>query len=178
MIKYIDSHAHLSDNEMIHQADEILARAQQSGIEAIVNICTDAETLFHGLELAKRYPWIYNAAATTPHDVDKEGELMFAAMAQHARSGYLVAVGETGLDYHYTHSNRENQQYFLRRYLHLALETNLPVIIHCRDAFVDFFKYWMKNIKSAANMLRVFCIVLQELWKMLKMSLKGDGTFL
>ena len=99
----IDSHAHLTSEALYGQIDEILSRAQESGIASIVNICTDAETLFRGLELVKRYPWIYLAAATTPHDVDKEGELMFETIARHARAGYLAAVGETGLDYHYGH---------------------------------------------------------------------------
>lgn len=158
----IDSHAHLTSNAVIDHVDEVLARAKSAGITSIVNICTDAETLLRGIELANRYPWVYNAAATTPHDVDKEGALLFNAMAQHARSGYLVAVGETGLDYHYEHSNRKNQQNFLKRYLELALDSNLPVIIHCREAFDDFFSIIDEYYPGAPGVLHCFTGTLAE----------------
>ncbi|MBN4067260.1 TatD family hydrolase [Simkania negevensis] len=134
----IDSHAHLGSME--GDSAEYLDRAKQAGVSAIVNICTDAATLQKGLALAKSCNDVYNTAATTPHDVEKEGESLFPLMAHHARQGDLVAVGETGLDYHYEHSNRLLQQYFLRRYLALAIDCSLPVVIHCRDAFDDLFR--------------------------------------
>lgn len=136
----IDSHAHLTADALFEQVDPILARAQASGVDAIVNICTDAKTLERGLSLKGKYSWVFHAAATTPHDVEKEGELLFPLMERHALSGALVAVGETGLDYHYYSHTKLLQQDFLRRYLHLALRADLPVIIHCREAFADLFQ--------------------------------------
>ena len=65
---------------------------------------------------------------------------MFPYFAKLAKEGSLVAIGETGLDYFYEHSNKRLQKKFLIQYLHLALETNLPVVIHCRDAFEDLFE--------------------------------------
>lgn len=135
----IDSHAHLTSDAIYPQVDAVLERARVAGVHTIINICTDPLTLERGLELHKRYPWVYNAAATTPHDVEKEGEAYFEIMAEAARTKKLVAVGETGLDYHYTHSPKELQKEFTRRYLALAKACNLPVVIHCRDAFADFF---------------------------------------
>jgi TatD DNase family protein len=184
-LKYADSHAHLTSSVIYENIDELLNRAQLSGVSSIINICTDAETLLRGLELKKRYPWIYNAAATTPHDVDKEGELLFEMMAQHARSGYLVAIGETGLDYHYEHSNRKNQQKFLIKYLELALQCRLPVIIHCREAFEDFFSildetYCIDGV-YAPGVLHCFTGTLAEAQQVLKrgwyLSFSGIVTF-
>lgn len=137
---YFDSHAHLTTLQLCEQADTLVQRAQQVGVQHITNICTDISSLEAGLLLAKRCPMVVNAAATTPHDVEREGELVFPTMAAAARSGDLVAVGETGLDYFYEHSNRAVQKQFLIRYLHLATACKLPVIIHCRDAFADFFE--------------------------------------
>lgn len=137
---YFDSHAHLTNPQLCEQAEALVLRALQAGVQHITNICTDIASLKKGLLLAKRCPMVVNAAATTPHDVEMEGELVFPAMAAAARSGDLVAVGETGLDYFYEHSNRDLQKQFLIRYLHLATECKLPVIIHCRDAFADFFE--------------------------------------
>lgn len=182
---FIDSHAHITSETLASQVDVLLTRAQEANIKAIVNICTDAITLEKGLDLAKRYPWVYNAAATTPHDVEKEGEALFPLMAQHAKNGSLVAVGETGLDYYYKHSDCEMQKMFLVRYLHLALECQLPVIIHCREAFADFFaildsEYIVKD-KHAPGVLHCFTGTLQEAEEVIKrgwyLSLSGIVTF-
>jgi TatD DNase family protein len=184
-IKFIDSHAHLTSSAVYPEVDEVLVRAKTAGLEAIVNICTDALTLERGIELAKKYPWIYNTAATTPHDVEKEGEQMFSGIAQHARSGNLVAIGETGLDYHYNHSAPEIQRHFLKRYLHLALECHLPIVIHCRDAFKDFFEIldaeYLVNNRHAPGVLHCFTGTIEEAQEVLDrgwyLSLSGIVTF-
>jgi len=137
---YIDSHAHITCESIAPHVQEVLTRAQSAGIKTLVNICTDAQTLALGLELSKTNPWVYNTAATTPHDVEKEGESFFPLVEQQARAKTLIAIGETGLDYHYKHSPIETQKHFLRAYLKLAHACQLPVVIHCRDAFADFFK--------------------------------------
>lgn len=136
----IDSHAHLTNPEFSEDIDTILQRSLESGVTKILNICTDADSLQKGLLLSQRYPWVYQSASTTPHDVDREGEELFPLMAYHARKGDLVAVGETGLDYHRHADSKAIQKVFFVKYLHLALECDLPVVIHCRDAFDDFFE--------------------------------------
>lgn len=185
MISFIDSHAHLSSSQVWDEIDELLLRAEKAGVQQIINICTDKETLEKGLELAERYPWVFNAASTTPHDVEKEGELYFPLMAEHARSGSLVAVGETGLDYYYEHSPKDTQKKFFIKYLHLALETKLPVIIHCRDAFDDFFEIldveYTETGKHAPGVLHCFTGTLEEAEQVIKrgwyLSLSGIVTF-
>ena len=139
MPSYIDSHAHLTSLAVLPHLEGILARAREKGLSHILNICTDIPSFHAGILLAMQYPWIQNAAATPPHDVLKEGELAFPLFRKAAQQGQLAAVGETGLDYHYFHSPKETQQQFLVRYLHLAAETDLPVIFHCREAFSDLF---------------------------------------
>lgn len=182
---YTDSHAHLSSPDVYPGVHDMLQRAQDAGVNHIVNICTDVDTLEKGLLLAKQYPWVRNAASTTPHDVEKEGESVFPLMAKHARNGDLVAVGETGLDYHYTHSDRTIQKDFLGRYLHLALECHLPVVIHCREAFVDFFEIldaeYVVDGRHAPGVLHCFTGTIEEaenVWKRgWYLSLSGIVTF-
>lgn len=181
----IDSHAHLTNSAVFEQIDAILERAQQAGVKGIVNICTDPLTLERGTALSQRYPWIYQAAATTPHDVEKEGEEAFEIIAASARQGLLKAVGETGLDYHYEHSNREIQKHFLRRYLQLALECRLPVVIHCRNAFQEFFEVLDEEFqidgRHAPGVLHCFTGTMHEAEEVLKrgwmLSLSGIVTF-
>lgn len=185
VVELVDSHAHLTSPVVFDQLDSVLERAQLAGVKAIVNICTDSLSLERGLALSKRCPWIYQAAATTPHDVEKEGEQVFDVMASAARNGQLKAVGETGLDYYYEHSNREIQKHFLRRYLHLALECQLPVVIHCREAFKDFFDVldaeYQVNGKHAPGVLHCFTGTITEAEEVIKrgwmLSLSGIVTF-
>lgn len=181
----IDSHAHLTSSSLFDSLDSILQRAQRAGLQAIVNICTNPLSLQRGLELSKKNPWIHQVASTTPHDVEKEGEAVFEIMAEAARQGLLKGVGETGLDYHYSHSDHAIQQDFLRRYLHLALECHLPVVIHCREAFVDFFAIldteYQVNGKHAPGVLHCFTGTMKEAEEVLKrgwmLSLSGIVTF-
>lgn len=176
-----DSHAHITSSTLFDDADAILSRAQSAGITSIVNICTDPLSLERGIALSLRYPWVYQAAATTPHDVEKEGKEVFPIIAASARSGQLKAIGETGLDYHYNHSSPSIQQQFLRSYLHLALETSLPVIIHCREAFTDFFSIIDTEYKNAPGVLHCFTGTTSEAEEVLKrgwmLSLSGIVTF-
>lgn len=184
-MQFIDSHAHITSTTVFDQVEDLLKRARHCGVSDIINICTDALTLERGLALAKRYRNIYNVAATTPHDVASEGELLFPLMEQHARNGDLVAVGETGLDYFYEHSPKELQKNFLRRYFHLALECNLPVVIHCREAFKDFFEIldaeYRVNGRHAPGVLHCFTGSIAEAEEVIKrgwyLSLSGIITF-
>lgn len=181
----VDSHAHLTKPEAFGDVHEILKRAQLVGIEAIINICTDIESLNLGLQLSQQYPWVYNTAATTPHDVEKEGQDVFPMIAAHARKGHLVAIGETGLDYYYQHSSPEIQKQFLRLYLQLALECKLPVVIHCREAFSDFFEIldaeYVIRGKHAPGVLHCFTGNIKEAEQVIErgwfLSLSGIVTF-
>lgn len=185
MIKYIDSHAHLTGDELYSDIPAILERAKIVGVEYIINICTDIKTAERGILLADKYPQVLNAASTTPHDVDTEGELYFSQMAEFARSNKLVAIGETGLDYHYKHSSIEKQKEYLRKYLQLALECSLPVIIHCREAFPDLFTIldsdYRLNRRHGPGILHCFTGTLQEAEEVVKrgwmLSLSGIVTF-
>jgi len=132
-----DSHAHLTSEELKPHLPEILQRARDKGVDRIINICTDLASLRAGLMLQEE--GVFHAGATTPHDVEKEGIAHFPYFVEAAEQKQLVAIGETGLDYHYQHSDPKLQQKFLVRYLHLAARVQLPVIFHCREAFHDLF---------------------------------------
>ncbi len=181
-MRYFDSHAHLSSPEILPNIDGILMRARLAKVERILNICTDPETFRQGIILAGKHPEIGNAGATTPHDVEKEGEEVFPIFAKAAKENQLAAIGETGLDYHYQHSNRNIQKEFLKRYLELALEHGLPVIFHCREAFEDLFAitdaYYQKG---APAILHCFTGTIEEAKEVIRrgwyLSLSGIVTF-
>jgi TatD DNase family protein len=179
---YFDSHAHLSSDEIYPQIEAVLQRAKVAHVTHILNICTDPKTLERGLEIEKRFSSVVNAGATTPHDVEKEGEEVFAIFEEAAKSGKLVAVGETGLEYHYKELDRNTQKKFLVRYLHLAQECGLPVIFHCREAFEDLFAITDQEYgKGLPAILHCFTGTLEEAEKVLErgwhLSLSGIVTY-
>lgn len=177
----IDSHAHIASDALYPQIDDILMRAREAGLDKIVNICTDLTTLERGLEIRKKHPWVYLAGATTPHDVEEEGEQFFDHFEKAAFNNELVAVGETGLDYHYEHSPKKLQQEFFIRYMDLALRAQLPIIIHCRDAFTDFFSMIDQYYPSSRGVLHCFTGTLLDAKELIKrgwlISLSGIITF-
>lgn len=180
-MKLIDSHAHLTAPSVVDQVEAVLERAQQKNVKAIVNICTDGASLERGLHLAERHSWIFNAAATTPHDVEKEGELFFPVVEKKAQEGKLIAIGETGLDYHYQHSSIFSQKAYLVRYFALALAAKLPVIFHCREAFNDLFELADHHYQGRPAVLHCFTGTLEEAKGCLErgwmISLSGIITF-
>jgi len=150
----IDSHAHLTSSQILPNVDVVIDRAFEAGLFAIVNICTDKSSLEEGLKLATRKKGIYNTAATTPHDVEKEGETFFPMVEEAVPS--LVAIGETGLDYYYEHSLKKIQQHFLIRYFDLAKRVGLPIIFHCREAFGDLFSISDREYRDHPAVLHCF----------------------
>jgi TatD DNase family protein len=158
----IDSHAHLGYDSLYDNIDTIMQRAFAEEVLAIINICTDEITAQRGLALQQKYPCIYNVGSTTPHDTEKLGEKDFAMFSNLARQKKLVAIGETGLDYFYDYSPKKTQQKWLTQYLELAVETNLPVVIHCRDAFSDLFAITENSYKERPLLLHCFTGTISE----------------
>jgi TatD DNase family protein len=176
---FVDSHAHLTGHAVLDHVEEMLERAGQRQVKAVVNICTDLASLEKGFALVKRHRWVFNAAAVHPHDVEKMGETFFPEVARYAREGGLIAIGETGLDYHYEHSPKDLQREHLARHVELALETKLPLIFHCRDAFHDLFE--VTRGKAVAAVLHCFTGTMEEAQECLErgwmISFSGIVTF-
>ncbi|MBA3957359.1 MAG: TatD family hydrolase [Parachlamydiaceae bacterium] len=185
MTSFFDSHAHLTASPLLEQVDAVLARAKAAHVTNVINICTGAACVHEGIKLSQKYPWVYHAAAVHPHDAEKEGEQLFPFIAEQARQGRFVAIGETGLDYYYTHSSAEQQKHYLRMHFKLALECQLPVIIHCREAFADFFDIldadYQKGGKLGPGVLHCFTGTLKEAEQVLErdwyVSISGIVTF-
>lgn len=186
---FFDSHAHLSDDRVDPIVEEVLQRAKHASVEQIINICTDLKSLERGLELVKRHEQVKLAAAIPPHSVDEEGDKAFPIIAEQARLKNLVAIGETGLDYFYHTHSKESQHFHFIQYLNLALEYRLPIIIHCRDAFDDFFQiidehYSKKQVEKSLfspGVLHCFTGTMKDAEKLLErgwmISFSGIVTF-
>jgi len=177
----IDSHAHLTSDELFPELEVLVARARLAKVAKIVNICTDVKTLERGIVAAKLFPEIVNVGSTTPHDVETEGAKFFPDFERAAKNGQLVGIGETGLDYFYEHSNRVLQKEYLIRYFNLAKECKLPVVIHCREAFADLFKIADEHYNNSELVLHCFTGTLDEANEVIRrgwrISFSGIVTF-
>lgn len=135
----IDSHCHLDFVEYGQDRQEVLARARQAGVSAMVCIGSGGDMKFarNATALAAEETDIYAAVGIHPHDVARMVESDWTELDGLARRPRVVGIGETGLDYHYDHSPRAQQQDAYRRFIGLARTVGLPVISHIRDAHDD-----------------------------------------
>jgi len=135
----IDTHAHVHDHKYDDDRDAMLARAHAAGVEAIVTIGCDVDDSRRALETAETYG-LLASIGIHPHEAkDAPADIGAAFDALRALGGArVVAIGETGLDYHYNHSPAEDQRRVLRAQLDYARERALPVVFHQREAFDDF----------------------------------------
>ena len=132
----IDTHCHL-DMYGEEGLDAVLKRAEEAGVEAFITIGSDRESNYANIEIAKRYSPVYLSVGVHPHDAkDFSGETPDEILG-FIREEKVVALGETGLDYHYDHSPRETQRKVFIAHLDIASRTGLPVIIHSREAKQD-----------------------------------------
>ncbi|MFH1386193.1 MAG: TatD family hydrolase [bacterium] len=135
---YIDTHAHLTFPEFKPDLPEVIKRAKEAGLEAIINIALDDEAIKRSLEIAAAYPgYIFNAAGIHPHEASTWHENDYQKFKDLSLKHTFVAIGEIGLDYHYKLSPIEEQTKVFRKFLQLAQELDLPAIIHSREAAKD-----------------------------------------
>jgi len=135
---FIDTHAHLTFPEYKIDLPEVIKKARAARIEAIINIALDEEAINNSLKIAEEYPdYIYNAIGLHPQDASEWNDHTYQTLTNYAKQHKIVAIGETGLDYHYKLSPIEIQKDVFRMLLRLAQELDLPAVIHSREASSD-----------------------------------------
>ena len=133
---FVDTHCHIfkSDYDNI---DEVLNNASNNNVKYYINNGGDREYNKEVLELVKEYDNMYGALGIHPETVDDYSLDDIEFIKNNLSNEKIVAIGEIGLDYHYTKENKDEQIKLLEMQLSLAEEYNLPVIIHSRDATED-----------------------------------------
>lgn len=136
----VDSHCHLDYLEKDGDLDAVLERARAAGVERLVTIGTKLSSFDEVLAIAERFDDVCCSVGVHPHEAAEEGQKdpdRLIALAAHPK---VVGIGETGLDYYYEHSPRGAQQQSFRSHIAAARETDLPLIVHARDADDDTVK--------------------------------------
>ena len=134
----IDSHCHLADNAFAEDLDEVLQRAEEHGVEAMVTIADSLKEGRKCLEIAEKYDKIFCTIGVHPHNAKQwTPESSTELRTLLGASPKVRALGEIGLDYHYDNSPRAVQQEVFREQLTIARDLKLPAVIHCREAIAD-----------------------------------------
>jgi len=133
----IDTHCHLADAAYDVDRDQVLARAWAAGVERVIVIGESPEAADRALALARSEPRLSITAGIHPHDAATWSPDTERLLRDRLRHEQVVAIGETGLDYHYDHSPRTSQQAAFEAQLSLAAEIGKPAVIHARQADED-----------------------------------------
>src|SRR6267154_4781454 len=133
---FVDSHAHLDDKQFDSDREQVIARARESGVEALVavGIGDGPQQVDCGIRLAEKYDFIRATLGIHPHEARLADEAAYQNMERLARHPSVIAWGEIGLDYYYDHSPRDVQKEVFTRQMELAAAAKLPIVIHCRPS--------------------------------------------
>ncbi|MGI5979368.1 MAG: TatD family hydrolase [Oscillospiraceae bacterium] len=133
-----DTHAHYTDEAFDADRDEVIRAVRDSGVERVMNSSSDEKSSREAIALAEKYDFIYASVGWHPEDAAGFSSVSAELIREWVRHPKVRAIGEIGLDYHYDDAApRELQKEVLERQMQLALELNMPVVIHDREAHGD-----------------------------------------
>ncbi|MFD0942517.1 TatD family hydrolase [Savagea faecisuis] len=133
----VDTHVHLNAEQYEEDVEEVIERAREVGVEKMVVVGFDTETIERAMELVERYDFLYAVIGWHPVDAidcTEEDLNWIESLTKHPK---VVGIGETGLDYHWDKSPKDVQIELFRKQIRLAKKLDLPIIIHNRDATAD-----------------------------------------
>ncbi len=133
----IDTHVHIYHERFDTDRDEAIGRALDAGVAKLVLPAIDLPSIHDALDLCARYEGLYAMAALHPSETKNASERDFAEVADLCNESAIVGVGESGLDYYWDRTFKDRQQHFLRLHVQLAMERDLPLVLHNREAGDD-----------------------------------------
>lgn len=137
MIELFDSHCHLTDTAFRDDREAVLLRARDAGVAGLVTIASTLDDARAAVALARAHGGVWSSAGIHPHEAAGAPGDAGARLREMASLGEVVALGETGLDYHYDHAPHPAQRRLFDLHLGLGAETGLPVVVHAREADDD-----------------------------------------
>ncbi len=153
----IDSHCHLEYKGLVEDQQGVLARAREAGVGGFLSISTRQREWAQVVATTEREADVWASVGIHPHEADAHADLGEAALLEAAAHPRVIAIGETGLDYYYDHSDREMQKALFRRHISVSRQTGLPLIIHTRDAEDDTFAILAEEMEQGAFPALIHC---------------------
>ena len=179
----IDSHCHLEYKGLVEDQQGVLARARKAGVGGFLSISTRQREWDQVIATAAREADVWASVGIHPHEADGHADMGEAALLTAAEHPKVIAIGETGLDYYYDHSDRAAQRALLHRHIAVSRITGLPLIVHTRDAEDDTAAILAEEMEQGAFPALIHCFTASADFarKMLDLgltiSLSGIVTF-
>ena len=179
---FIDTHSHLFYKNFNDDLDEVVNNAGQSGVDYIIVPATDLETAEQTIKLCDKYETVYGAVGIHPHDSKDWNDSLLSKIQDLAQHKKIIAIGEIGLDYYYDFSPPEKQIQAFKAQIELAIELNLPIIVHNRDSDKDIMDIISQCCgKGLKAQFHCFNASLNDAFEFIKMnhfiSFTGNITF-
>ena len=147
----IDSHCHLDHEPLFENIDDILKRSKEVGIEKLLTICTTLESFKKIKLLVNKDKMIYGTYGIHPHEVKNDKITSDLIVREIKQSDKIIGIGETGLDFYYNHSDKNDQIKSFEEHIKASIILNIPLIIHSRNAENEtlevFNKYKNEKLK-------------------------------
>jgi TatD DNase family protein len=159
---FVDSHCHLNYKGLVEQQADVLARARDAGVSAMLNISTREREWNDVVGLAESQPDVWASVGIHPHEADSHVGIDTAKLVAQAAHHRVIGIGETGLDYYYDHSDRAQQRASFREHIAAARETGLPLIVHTRDAEEDTYDILAEEMGKGAYSGVIHCFTASQ----------------
>lgn len=179
----IDVHAHLNDERLENQIEDVLKRAKENKVEKIICVGYNLQSSKKAIELAEKFDEVYASIGIHPNELQDFNENAEKFLIDNSAHKKVVSIGEIGLDYHYLPCDKELQKKVFVRQLEIAYQCKLPIQIHSRDASQDTVEILKqhKNLLAYGGLVHCFSgsvEMLNEIEKLgLKISMGGVLTY-
>jgi len=147
---FVDSHCHLNYKGLVENQANILARARDSGVSAMLNISTREREWDDVIGLAEQEKDVWASVGIHPHEADQHVGMDCAKLVAKSAHPRVIAIGETGLDFYYDKTDRAQQCTGFREHIKASRQTGLPIIIHTRDAEADTATILTEEMREGA----------------------------
>ncbi len=142
---YIDTHAHIQDEQLIGEVKDVIQRAKSNNVQKIICSSWNIPSSKQAVELSNKYSEVFATVGVHPENCDEYNDNTEGELTLLANNKKVVAIGEIGLDYHYTKENKELQKKIFVNQIILADKLGLPIVIHTRDAIGDTMQIIREN---------------------------------
>ncbi len=154
----VDSHCHLDYSVLYNQLDDVIMRAEHNQVKYFLTICTTLESFEKIKSIVKKYKNIYGTFGIHPHETKdfKQVDSKFISKLI-SKNKKIIGIGETGLDYYYNHSDKKTQKKSFIQHINAALELNIPVIVHSRNAEIDTYEILKSETRNSNLKILMHC---------------------
>jgi TatD DNase family protein len=154
----IDSHCHLDYTKIYSQLDDVVNRAIENDVKLLLTICTTLESYNKIKIIINKYTNIYGTFGIHPHETNNYKEISSKAIIDYKNQDKkIIAIGETGLDFFYNHSDKEIQKKIFTQHIIAAEKLNIPLIVHSRNAEIETFEILNKYMKNKKLKVIIHC---------------------